>query len=394
MVDHVDLAPAVVAVVVAVVVAATAAAVAAAVVASRIAGAAAARHARSAEQAAAASVTRAVDAVVAVAGERLSGHLQAGSRELDLRNESFERRVGEMRDELTRVTDLVGSLQRERAEQHGSLLAGLDAATRASTQLADTTARLREALASPKARGQWGERMADDVLRAAGFVEGVSYRKQTAAAGGGIPDFTFLLPGGWQLNMDVKFPVDNYLRYLECDADTDRERCRQQFLRDVRGRVKELGGRGYLSGDEVLDELLLFIPNESVYAFIHEHDPELLDVALRQRVVLCSPVTLFAVLAVVRQAVDQFRFERTSDEILRCLTGFRSQWDKFAEQLDLVGRRLETAQKGFDELAGTRRRVLEKQLDAIDDLAERRGVLDPPTDDGATPPKPHLREVG
>jgi DNA recombination protein RmuC len=190
--------------------------------------------------------------------------------------------------------------------------------------------------------------------------------------------------------MDVKFPVDNYMRYLESGSDSDREHAKTQFLRDVRARVKEVGKRGYLTGDEVLDELLLFIPNESVYAFIHEHDPSLVDVALRQRVVLCSPVSLFAVLAVVRQAVDQFRFERTSDEVLRCLTGFRQQWDKFAEQLDTVVKRFETTQRGIDDLVGTRRRQLERQLDAIDDLAQRRGL---PAADDAPVAKPHLREV-
>jgi DNA recombination protein RmuC len=83
---------------------------------------------------------------------------------------------------------------------------------------------------------------------------------------------------------------------------------------------------------------------------------------------------VFAVLAVIRQAVDQFQFERTSDEILHCLTGFRQQWDKFADALDNVAKRVETAQRGMEELTGTRRRQLERQLDAIDDLAVRRGV--------------------
>ena len=50
--------------------------------------------------------------------------------------------------------------------------------------LTETTQSLREALSSTKARGQWGERMAEDVLRLAGFVEGVNYRKQHAIAGG------------------------------------------------------------------------------------------------------------------------------------------------------------------------------------------------------------------
>ena len=100
-------------------------------------------------------------------------------------------------------------------------------ATASTRALAETTAHLREALASPKARGQWGERMADDVLRLAGMVEGVTYRKQTGIAGGTIPDVTFLLPGGRDLHMDVKFPVDNYLRHLEADTDAERDAARQ-----------------------------------------------------------------------------------------------------------------------------------------------------------------------
>ena len=117
--------------------------------------------------------------------------------------------------------------------------------------------------------------------------------------------------------------------------------------------------------------MLLFIPNESVWAFIHEQDPELIDVALEQKVVLCSPVSLFAVLAVIRQAVDQTRLSRTSDEILECLGAFRQQWTKYSDQVDKVERAFASTQKGFEELTGTRRRQLVRQLDRIDDLRTR-----------------------
>ena len=60
--------------------------------------------------------------------------------------------------------------------------------------LSSTTQSFREALANPNARGQWGERMAEDVLRHAGFIEHVNYEKQVVVEGAGIPDFTFLLP--------------------------------------------------------------------------------------------------------------------------------------------------------------------------------------------------------
>jgi DNA recombination protein RmuC len=233
---------------------------------------------------------------------------------------------------------------------------------------------LREVLASSKARGQWGERLADDVLRAAGFVEGVNYRKQTGISTGGIPDFTFLLPQNRVLHMDVKFPLDNFLRSLEADAEAEKAAYTKAFLRDVRMRIKEIADRGYTSTEDAVESVLLFIPNEGIYSFIHEHDPQLIDVALRQKVVLCSPFTLFSVLAVIRQSVDAFMVERTSAEILQCLSGFTVQWEKFSEAIDTLGRRFESAQKAYDELAGTRRRQLQKHLDRVDALRVERGL--------------------
>jgi DNA recombination protein RmuC len=272
-----------------------------------------------------------------------------------------------MTGELHRVTELVQTLQKEKAEQHGQLLSGLAEATHA-------TQTLREVLANPKARGQWGERMAEDVLRLSGFVEGVNYRKQTAITGGTIPDFTFFLPNDLLLHMDVKFPVDNYVRCLGADTDADRTTHTNAFLRDVRQRIKDLAARDYIDPQSTVDELLLFIPNESVYAFIHEHDATLVDFALQQRVVLCSPFTLFAVLAVIRQAVDSFMLERTSDEILKCLGSFTDQWGRFSEALDGLGKRMDSAQSAYNELAGTRRRQLQRRLDEIDQLRARRGI--------------------
>ena len=171
--------------------------------------------------------------------------------------------------------------------------------------------------------------------------------------------------------MDVKFPVDNYVRYLEATTDDERDRYRVQFLRDVRARVKELSGRAYIDPHDTLDEVLLFIPNESVYAFVHTHDRGLLDMALGQKVVLCSPCTLFSVLAVVRQAVEQAQLQRTSDEILHLLADFEDQWGRFTEAFEKVGRHLDTVQRSWDDLSGTRRRQLERQIDRIDDLRSR-----------------------
>ena len=102
-------------------------------------------------------------------------------------------------------------------------------------------------------------------------------------------------------------------------------------------------------------------------------DRSLLSVvdALAKKVVLCSPTTLFAVLGVVRQAMDTFAVERQTGEILDALAGFGAQWSKFSEQVDKVEKHLGTLNNSFNDLAGPRRNQLERQLGKLDAIRSR-----------------------
>jgi DNA recombination protein RmuC len=324
-----------------------------------------------------AAMAGAVEQLVRRNQEMLDAERRLGSQQLEGTKSLIDQQVGGMRDELSKLTGLVQEVERERREHVGQLSSQLREAGRHTQVLAETTQSLREALSSTTARGQWGERMAEDVLRLAGLIDGVNYRKRRAIPGsGGIPDYTFLLPQGLSLHMDVKFPLNNYLRYLDADSDVERERSRKEFLKDVRLRLKEVTNRSYVdAGNNTVDCVLLFIPNEQVYAFIQEQDRAILDDALREKVIFCSPLTLFAVLAVIRQAVDNFRLSQTSQEILGILQGFQKQWDTFVAQMDKVGRSLKTAGNAFEELESTRKRGLERELDKID-AVRRRQTLD------------------
>jgi DNA recombination protein RmuC len=314
-----------------------------------------------------------------VVGEAVAKHVDERDRSMEqqmvLRSGTVESQVSEMRDSMAKVADLVVQLQSDRAAQHREMLTRLEATSLAQESLTRVTTGLRDALASPKSRGSWGERTAADLLRHSGMVEGVSFVRQRRLDAGTQPDFTFLLPQDRQLHMDVKFPADNYLRSLEANSEVDRQRFTKQFLVDVRQRIKELSGRSYIDPTTTVDYLLLFIPNESVHAFICEHDPDLIDVALRQKVILCSPFTLFSVLAVVRQSVEVFQLERRTDDILAVLGDFSRQWDKFSESIDKVEKHLATLQNSVGEMSGTRRRVLQRQLDRV---AELSTVVDHP----------------
>ncbi len=298
-----------------------------------------------------------------------------GEEQLKARRAEIDQGLAEVRKELGTLRELVREVDRKRGES----LVKLETVTRESKQqtelLRSETGRLNEVLSGAQTRGQWGERMAEDVLRVAGFIEGVQYRKQQQIAGGASrPDFTFFVQGQL-LNMDVKTPMVEYQRYLTCSTDQEREAATRAFKRDVRARIREVGTRDYIDPEGgTLDYMLIFIPNEQVYGFIHEHDPDLLDEALQRKVVLCSPLTLFAILAVIRQASENFKLAQQTNEILQALGGFNKQWGMFKDQMSKVDRALETSRRAYAELMDTRTRQLDRQVERVDDLRVSAGL--------------------
>jgi DNA recombination protein RmuC len=89
---------------------------------------------------------------------------------------------------------------------------------------------------------------------------------------------------------------------------------------------------------------------------------------------MCSPLTLFAFLGVIRQAFDNFVIEQTSDEILQLIGKFGQQWQKYTESAEKVKKRLDSVQNEFDQLVGARRRALERPLAQLEELRVRRGL--------------------
>ena len=235
-------------------------------------------------------------------------------------------------------------------------------------ELSDTTSQLRQILSSSQARGQWGERMVEDILNFLGLSEGINYDKQTQF-GKDRPDFTFFLPDKKILNMDVKFPLNHYKKYLSSDGDTEKETEKKAFLKDVRNRIKEVSNRSYIDpGGDTVDYVLLFIPNESIYSFINEEDISLIDFSLEKKIILCSPITLYAVLSLIRQAISNFSMEKKAGEMQDYVGIFKQQWGEYILQMTKFQGTLDTLNNHFEKLITTRRNQLEKPMGKILDL--------------------------
>ena len=293
-----------------------------------------------------------------LAGEKFKDISKQADENLTKKKELIDQNLGDMKKTLKSLHD-----------QSVTLSGNLETSSKETQKLQESTSKLREILSSSQKRGQWGERMVEDILDFIGFMEDKNYVKQTQVESGEKPDYTFFLPKEKKLNMDVKFPLASYERYINSELDEEQESHKKDFLRDVKLHIKAIAGRAYVNpGEGTLDYVLMFIPNESIYGFINQEDTQLIDYALEKKVLLCSPLTLYAMLSLIYQATRNFAMEEKATEVMNLLNAFRLQWDKYVEVMDKMGRSLETTQKDYDTMVGTRKNQLEKPLSKIEEI--------------------------
>ena len=309
---------------------------------------------------------------------------KAGSEQIGSKSDLIDQRLSSVAEQVTKkmgeIDRALLDLRESTSKQYGTV----EQAVAALTQRTD---KLNDVLSSSQARGQWGERLAEDMLRAAGFVEGINYSKQSIIDGGGRPDYRFDIPPDRVLFMDVKFPLDKYAEYVEATTDSARTAAQDAFIKAVRSHADILAKRDYIdkSTDNTLDYVLMFVPNESISGFVHESDPTLIDYALARKVVLCSPLTLYAFLVVIRQAADAFHTERTAAEIMQFVNLFHKEWEKYTAAVEKVQKSFQTLEADLVSIntAGTRYNKLNAQVKKIEKLRTKQGIpeLAAPSDD-------------
>lgn len=311
----------------------------------------------------------------ALSFDTLKEQTKIGEQILDEKKKLIDQQLDLMRQELTRIQTYISNFDKDAKTNFESLIKQLQMHVDITSRLQETTGQLKEVLKSSKARGQWGERMAEDILNLAGFIENINYIKQKTATTGTKPDFTFILPKNKKVNMDVKFPFDNYLLYIEAKSEPEKEIYKKKFISDVRDKIKQLTTRDYINPeDNTVDYVILFIPNEQIYAFINETDNTIIDEALKKKVVICSPFTLYAILAIIRQALENFSMEQAAKEILFLMEKFYKQWEMFINSFDALGKSIDDVNKKFNDLITTRKNQLEKPLKEIENLRKQKSI--------------------
>jgi DNA recombination protein RmuC len=250
-------------------------------------------------------------------------------------------------------------------EQNAAIREQLTTTAKITEGLQVSTEGLRSLLANNRLRGEWGEQVAEDLLLAAGFVEKVNYLKQSTTAEG-RPDFTILLPDGYKLNVDAKFPFDDLIVYQEAKTEIEKKRAIAAFSTSIKNKIKGITSKDYIDPEgQTLDFVMMFIPNEMIFSFVYEMLPDINEYASRQRVVLAGPFGFTAVLRMVMQAHKNFHHEKSLVQILGLISKFQEEYNKFGESMERLGKQIDTAQKTFMEVEGTRDRQLTRVVEQI-----------------------------
>ncbi|HRC18850.1 MAG TPA: DNA recombination protein RmuC [Phycicoccus elongatus] len=264
-----------------------------------------------------------------------------------------------LRDTLGRVEAQVSGLERERAEQFGSIHQALRRVESGTGELSRTTANLVGSLRSSTVRGAWGEVQLRRVLELAGMLARCDFDEQvsTTTVHGAVvrPDVVVRLPGHRQLVVDAKAPM---MAFLDAQADGLDEEARDDLLADharaLRAHVAGLARKEYWSAFEATPELVVcFVPSDAVLAAALARDPALHEWALDSKVALVGPATLLALLRTAALAWQQDAVTASAAEVSRLGRDLYARLATLGEHTARLGRSLTSSVEAYNALVGT-----------------------------------------
>ena len=322
--------------------------------------------------------------LVKMSDDKLKGEKEKIHVDMENKRAEIHRLVKEIQNDLKRNQDELVKSDKERINSFSALKDRIEEQQKLTEQLRVTTDSLRKVLSDNQLRGQFGEQVADDLLKMAGFVKGVDYDFNKKQSGSETrPDFSVYLPDGTKINVDAKFPYSNLQKMSETENKEQKQAFMKQFERDVKEKVKQVTSRDYINSDDnTVDFVILFIPNEMIFSFIYENLHEVWQGAMGQKVILAGPFSFTAILRMVRQAYQNFNFQQNIKDVITNVNAFSEEFGKFSDAFDKVGVKIQQLEKEYNSVSTTRvnqlRRSMSKvRLDQeIDSPSEKRGLLD------------------
>jgi len=305
------------------------------------------------------------ETLINMANEKLGAESNKTRVDLENKRAEIERLVKVIQEDLKESKKDLEVTEKDRINSFSALKNSLDEYKKITEQLSVSTENLKKVLSNNQLRGQFGEQVADDLLKMAGFVVGETYTRQESE-NGSRPDFTVYLPDRTKINVDAKFPYSSLQRMTETDDTDAKNRYMRQFETDIKEKVKQVTSREYISPeDKTVDFVILFIPNEMIFSFIYDKMPSIWQDAMSKKVVLAGPFSFTAILRMVKQAYENFRVQENIFKIVGHVQAVEKEFDKFSEEFDKVGVRIDQLQKQYTDVNVTRVNQMRRKMDLV-----------------------------
>ena len=218
-------------------------------------------------------------------------------------------------------------------------------------------------------RGDLGEYVVEQIIEWVGLKEGKGkFWDKKKTFGNSQPDFTFYFPNKTYFHLDAKFPFDNYLEIIKCDPNSPEEQSKKRtFKENVKAILDNIHKKreDYIEHDGGINFVMIFVPNMHVLDFVRREYDDLYNSASKKKMLLVGPSELYSILHVLRGAVENFKIEKSTKEIIDDMKKFQLEWENMLLEFQKHDSQLKTAQKSFDEITGPRKRALEKIVDKI-----------------------------
>ena len=290
-----------------------------------------------------------------LASQTLKNAQTRSTADLKERQQAIESLVKPIREGLEQTRKTLGDMEKERAQAQGQLREQIKAMASSNEQLRDTTHSLVTALRRPEVRGQWGEMQLRRLVEIAGLQEHCDFVEQPQGADGRTrPDMIVNLPEGGQLVVDAKTPLDAYLRAIEATEEDARDELLRQHAGNVEEQIRRLATKEYWDQFERSpDFVVMFLPGDHFLAAAGDQRPDLMEKALRERVILATPTSMMALLRVTAYGWRQLALAENAQEISTLAATLHDRMATFSAHFGRLGAQLTTAIGTYNSAAGS-----------------------------------------
>lgn len=312
------------------------------------------------------------------AEQRLGKSEEKHVSELEKRHEAIDKQFTSIQTLMDKFQEQHQKIEKTRTESFSSLHEQVRQLSEQTLQVGHEAKILSTALkGSSQSRGRWGEIALENICEMAGMTEHCDFARQDQEGVDKRPDLVVNMPGKGKIPLDAKVPYADYDRAIEATDPAERDSHLEAHGKTVRRTMLELAKRDYptVVGGKV-DFTVMFIPIESVAAAAFAAQPNLQEEAMKNKILIATPVTLIALLKTVALYWQQEQLAENAQKIWDESSQLHDRLRTFTEHLGKVGSNLGKALNSYNSAVGSfQGRVIPKAR-SIETLTVKTGKKD------------------